>query len=150
MRHFLFYMILLGYSNVTSLAQAQEKIILVTPADCQLLTNYIPSDDVEYKAGIDTRGNKVAPADLNSGNSLGLGQDGYSFYMTHDALKGNDYATDPRFSSSQEGKIILGQVTIKDGDVLWNGTSLKENEKKRIYMLCNEDNDEKRRPVYKR
>lgn len=150
MRIFLIFM----FFSINFATHASEKIILISPADCVLLSRHIADADVEYKPGVDVRGNDIAPADLSASNNLGLGENGYSFYMTHDALKNNPVVNGAGISGSQagseEGKIILGQVTVKNGDVLWNGTSLKENDRDRILLLCEENNEEKRRPIYKR
>ncbi|MCC3860874.1 hypothetical protein [Pseudemcibacter aquimaris] len=134
------------------MAQEQiERIILVTPAHCNLLTPHIPDADVEYNPGKDVRGRDVVPADLNGGgDSLGIGQNGYSFYLTHDALRDANLNEKYGLTGSQEGKIILGQVTVKDGDVLWNGASLREADRNRIYMLCDEERRTKKRPIIKR
>lgn len=128
-----------------------ERIILVTPEHCQLLTPHIPDESVNYNPGKDVRGRDVVPADLNGGgNALGLGQNGYSFYMIHDALKDANAVEKFGLTGSQEGRIILGQVTVKDGDVLWNGNSLREADRNRIYMLCNQERNGKKRPIVKR
>ncbi|MBT5073637.1 MAG: hypothetical protein HOJ34_03070 [Kordiimonadaceae bacterium] len=154
MRFFLTVLILLAISEIGNIALAQEnnaeRVILITPSNCQLLTQHVPDADLAYQPGLDARGNKVTPADLENGSNLGLGANGYSFYMTHDALRENSIADKYGLGDAQEGKIILGQVTVKDGDVLWNGTSLKEADKNRIYLLCEEQTREKRRPIVKR
>ena len=105
-----------------------EQIILVTPEQCQLLPPpHIPDDIVNYKPEKDLMGRDVVPAGINGGtNALGLGQNGYSFYMIHDALKEWNAAENFDLTGSQEGRIILGQITVKDGDVLWNGNSSRE------------------------
>ena len=96
-------------------------------------------------------GRDVVPAGINGGtNALGLGQNGYSFYMIHDALKEWNAAENFDLTGSQEGRIILGQITVKDGDVLWNGNSSREAVGKRIYMLCNAERRGKKRPIVKR
>ena len=56
---------------------------------------------------------------------MALGQNGYSFYFTHDALKDTHLNPGGGLDGANEGKIILGQVTVKEGDVLWNGQSLR-------------------------
>lgn len=154
MRFLLTILILLGFSEVGNIALAQEnnveRVILITPSNCLLLTQHVPDADVEYQPGLDARGNKVVPADIGNNSNLGLGENGFSFYMTHDALRENSIADQYGLGDAQEGKIILGQVTVKDGDVLWNGTSLKEADKNRVYMLCAEQAREKRRPIIKR
>lgn len=149
MRNFLTILISFGFLNVHLTTSAQEenveRVILITPSDCILLTQHVPDADVEYKPDVDVRGKKLVPADIENTNNLMIGENGYSFYMTHDALK--DKAG---LNEAQEGKIVLGQVTVKDGDVLWNGTSLKDADRDRVYMLCNEQPQEKRRPIVKR
>lgn len=128
-----------------------QQVIVVTTEQCQLLTPHIPDADVEYKAGVDARGREVAPADIAGGNNqLNLGENGYSFFITHDALKDSNIAQEHGLTGSQEGKIVLGQVTVKDGDVFWNGQSLAQADRNRIYMLCNEERRGKRRPIIKR
>ena len=154
MSRFLYILVLLNFcilnSNAISQKKNTEQIILVTPSDCRLLTQHMPDASVEYKPSVDVRGNSVVSADLNGGNVIGIGEDGYSFYMTHDALKEKGLVNITGLGQSDEGKIVLGQVTVKDGDVLWNGTSLKEMDKQRIYMLCDQQAREKRRLIRKR
>lgn len=159
MNRFLTILILLtfsiGSSNVFAqeedlVNQSSERIILITSEHCQLLTPHIPDDDVNYKPDEDVRGNSVVPAEIKSGNRLSIGERGYSFYMTHDALKGLSADQRSGLTGNEEGKIILGQVTVKDGDVFWNGTSLKQAERDRVYMLCEQDRRGKRRPMIKR
>ena len=136
---------------VQSVPLPREQIILVSPEQCQLLTPHIPDDSVNYKPGKDVRGRDVVSADVNGGNnSLGLGQNGYSFYMIHDALKDSNAAEKFGLTGSQEGRIILGQLTVKDGDVLWNGSSLREADRNRVYMLCNQESSGKTHPIVKR
>ena len=110
MSKFLYTLVLLSFAALNSLAQSQEKntqqIILVTPSDCRLLTKHVPDANVNYEPNVDVRGNSVVPADINGGNILGLGEDGYSFYMTHDALKEKGRANIAGLSQSDEGKMI--------------------------------------------
>ena len=157
MRHMLTILISLAFLSAPSFAlarqddkqpEAGERVILITPEHCQLLTPHVPDNDVNYKADEDVRGNPLVPAEIKSGNSLIDGENGYSFYMTHDALNDSPLNSEPGLDGANEGKIILGQVTVKDGDVLWNGISLKAADRDQIYMLC--DEQRKRRPIIKR
>ncbi len=148
-------MILFIFSGVCISASAQEqqdveRIIIVTPADCLLLEQHIPDEDVNYKPDVDVRGNAVVPAEIENTNALRIGEHGYSFYLTHDALKENEFIKQYGLDTAQEGKIILGQVTVKDGDVLWNGVSLKNSHMRSIQMLCHDDRARKKRPMIKR
>ena len=138
-------------SAVQTVPAPMEQILVVTEAQCNLLMPHIPDESVDYKPGKDVRGRDVVPADINNGgNSLGLGQNGYTFFMIHDALKDANLTERFGLTGSQEGRIILGQVTVKDGDVLWNGNSLREAERNRVYMLCNQERSGKKRPIVKR
>ncbi|MEZ5756973.1 MAG: hypothetical protein R3D86_01980 [Emcibacteraceae bacterium] len=155
-------LIMLAFSALSSGLSAQEssdnkkaeetktpdQILLVTYEDCQLLRPYIPGEDVTYKPDLDVRGNALVPAEIKNENDLMIGSNGYSFYLTHDALKVMNDNKSSGLTGSEEGKIILGQITVKNGDVLWNGQSLKESDKSRIYILC--DQQRKRRPIIKR
>mgnify|MGYP003624802155 CR=1 FL=1 len=157
MRHMLTILISLAFLSAPSFVVAQqidtqldagERVILVTREHCQLLNSHVPDDDVAYKADEDVRGNALVPAEIKSGNSLLDSENGYSFYMTYDALKDSPLNPEAGLDGANEGKIILGQVTVKDGDVLWNGISLKTEDRDQIYMLC--DEQRKRRPIIKR
>ena len=131
-----------------AITETSERVILVTPEHCQLLNSHIPNEDVKYKADEDVRGNKLVPAEIKSSNNLIDDKSGYSFFMTHDALKNSRLNLGQGVDGANEGKIILGQVTVKDGDVLWNGASLKERDRERLYLLCKEQR--KKRPIIKR
>ena len=154
MRSILIFLIVVGFLRTTSYAFGQEenieRIILVAPSDCLILNKHVPDADVKYQPDVDVRGNSTVPAEIENSDVLGLDDKGYSFYMVHDALKDNEIAAARGLSDAEEGKIILGSITVKNGDILWNGSSLKAADRDRIYMLCEEDRRQKRRPIYKR
>lgn len=127
-----------------------QRVIIITPEDCLLLEEHIPDDDVNYKPDVDVRGNSVVPPEIRSDNRLDLGEDGYSFYMTHDALKDNEIAREFGLSDAQEGKMILGRISVRGGEVYWNGSSLKNAERNYVYALCRETAGGKKRPILKR
>lgn len=141
--------ILLSFFLMKSISYANEEVLLVTRSDCLLLTRHTPDANVKYKDAVDVRGRKVVPANAQNNDRLNFNEKGFSFYLTHDAAK-NNIVDSTGIDAINEGKIILGQVTVKDGDVFWNGTSLKEADKERIFLLCNEDQLKKRRPIRKR
>lgn len=128
----------------------ERRVVIINPQDCLLLEEHIPDDDVNYKPDVDVRGNALVPAEINNGNSLGLGENGFSFYMTHDALKDNEIAEKFGLTDAQEGRMILGRITVLDGDVLWNGSSMKSTERDQVYALCRELRSGKKRPILKR
>jgi hypothetical protein len=105
----------------------QSKLFWSHRSNANYCPPHIPDDIVNYKPEKNLMGRDVVPAGINGGtNALGLGQNGYSFYMIHDALKEWNAAENFGLMGSQEGRIILGQITVKDGDVLWNGNSSRE------------------------
>jgi hypothetical protein len=46
-------------------AAAEPLTITITKPDCSRLIRHVPDADVAYRPGVDTRGRKVAPADLD-------------------------------------------------------------------------------------
>ncbi len=150
MRNYIFIFIFMaGYPNSvlsqsTDLPDVTERVLLRTSEHCLLLSEHIPDDDVAYKPGVSAHGETVAPADLPGGNSLGLGEQDYSFLMTHDALNTqksneNSVVSPNGLTPAQEGKIILGQVSVRDGAVFWNGQPLTSQDTAQIHILCNDD-----------
>lgn len=152
-------LILFGFlsANETLIAQEDqaeieqaERVILITSRDCLLLNHHVPDADVKYRPDVDVRGKSTVPAEIESARGLNLGQNGYSFYMVHDALKENEVAQRFGVEDSNQGKVILGQVTVQDGEVFWNGSPLQGADQESIYLLCDQERRKKRRPIVKR
>ena len=109
---------------------AEEEVVRITREDCLRVTNYIPSEDVTYKAGTDVYGREVAPADLNPTFQPSF-SDRYSFVLEFQPLP-----TDERLELST---FDLGVVTVdKDGHVYFNGEPLHYNEEAELQRLCQE------------
>lgn len=147
----LFTFLLYGIHSVSAQTPDEmRRVIVVTPSDCMLLEQHVPDDDVKYKPDVDVRGNATVPAEIKSASRFGLPENGYSFFMIHDALKDNEIAKELGMDDAQEGKIILGRVSVIDGEVHWNGSSLARAETERLYLLCADERSGKKRPILKR
>ena len=143
------FLFVASFSNAQE-TQDVERIIIVTPSDCLLLEQHIPDDDVNYKPDVDVRGNPTVPAEVKNTNNMRIGENGYSFYLTHDALGNDEFKKQYGLDTAQEGRIILGQVSVKEGEVYWNGEPLQNRYRHNIYLLCDEEQRRKRRPIIKR
>jgi len=122
-----------------------EERAFVTLETCRQLTNYIPADDVAYKAGVDVRGKAVKPADVESNSTysdlIELNKE-ISFRLILDVAtfaKSRGNTTIPLDAQKGiRGEIPLGLVTIKEGIVTLDGKPLSADQQKQVYLLCEE------------
>ncbi len=63
-----FLLAALLFANAAEAADVSSKV-RISSADCRRVATYRPSADVDYKAGVDAHGRKVAGADLPGGNN---------------------------------------------------------------------------------
>lgn len=107
-------------------AQATVK---VSDKDCGRLVKHVASADVNYKPGVDVRGNSVALADLNSGARIGV-PDGFSFPLTLDLTErlglSSDIVAEP----------VLGEIKVSGGKVTFNGEPLTGDEQRELAQKC--------------
>ncbi len=99
---------------------------------CQDLVPYQPSDDVEYKPGVDVNGNEVAPADLDSGvQPLKIPETMHLAITVDQAQKLGLPANIP-----YKAEAMIGDVTVnKNGDVYFNGQRISQPQ---LQVLCKE------------
>lgn len=115
---------------------AEETEVKITKRDCKRVVAHQARDDVAYKPGVDVRGRKVKPADLDGrkplklpneltidigidlGKRLGIGDDGNKF----------------------SGDTNLGKVKydIKSGKMTFNGQPIGSSEQAAIAAKCRE------------
>ena len=102
----------------------KEPTIIVTRAACKELVSHVPDDDVTYKPGVDVRGNKVAPADLNGGsNILNALPKEIEFPVTIDFFKYAGIAVPNGVSGEQN----IGTISYRNGRVYFNDQPLGDD-----------------------
>ncbi|PCI43382.1 MAG: hypothetical protein COB49_12360 [Alphaproteobacteria bacterium] len=125
---------LLIFSSVSAETKAY-----VTVESCRILTTHIPRDDVNYKAGVDVRGRSVKPADLSPTADFGL-KDKISFLLILDVAEENRGSgnSQQQFQDHPglEGRINLGEIVIKDGNVTLDGKPLGSQNRQELSEFC--------------
>ncbi|MBI5120564.1 MAG: hypothetical protein HZA67_06125 [Rhodospirillales bacterium] len=101
--------------------EAAAETVTVSKRDCSRLIAHAPSADVAYKSGVDVKGRKVAPADLEGGgNSIKLLPEVLQFnininpvdYQARNALAAQKAATQKAIVANQQTKAVAQtQVT---------------------------------------
>jgi hypothetical protein len=95
----------------------------VTRAACKELLRHVPNDDVAYKPGVDVRGNKVTPADLNGGsNILNALPKEIEFPVTIDFFAYAGIAVPDGVGGEQS----IGKITYRNGRIYFNDQPLGE------------------------
>lgn len=115
-----------------------ENKAYVTLENCRLLTAHSPRDDVTYKAGVDSQGNAVAPADISAPIDLGL-KDKISFLLILDVAKENNSSDALKQFEEHpglEGKINLGRIEVVNGKATLDGKSLGGQQQIELSEFC--------------
>lgn len=101
--------------------ETKKTTITVTRAACEELVRHVPDDDVAYKPGVDVRGNKVAPADLNGGSNIlkSLPKE-IEFPVTIDFFEYSGITVPNGVSGEQS----IGKITYRNGRVYFNDQPL--------------------------
>jgi hypothetical protein len=102
--------------------------ITVSKSDCRKIIGYIPAPDVAYKPGVDVGGHKVVPADLAAGPSAFKLPGEITFNIGEDLAK--------NFNSKYTGDAVFGKVTVKRGEVFWNGRPLGDKSLNAVAQAC--------------
>ena len=92
-----------------SLAEAEHPRVEISKKDCIRLIRQIKTADVEYKPGINVRGQKILPADLSSRNTIKL-PDVFEFNIAIDIRKYLGGPEDDAAASS--AAVILSLIHI--------------------------------------
>ena len=111
---------------------AADSKIKVTKNDCKNVVRHLPSADVQYKPGVDVYGRKVASADLNGPSQIKIPDEITIAF-------GVDLAE--KFGLGASGKYMsesapIGKVTVRGGQVYWNGQRLGGGEQHAIAEAC--------------
>lgn len=116
-----------------ALPAAATESIRISRADCSKLVRHVPDSSVAYQPGVDVRGRKVAPADLDGGFQVDP-PDEFTFDIEIDLFDRFGIPVDPtRF---QTDNLKVGRVTVKNGRPYFNGKPLYDEEQERLAVLC--------------
>ena len=116
-------------------AAGDDKVVVdVSKKVCRRLVAHRPSADAAYKAGVDARGRKVAPADL-AGTQVIKGPRKISISITKDVLAAYGASSG---SSLLESEAAIGTVTydINSGKMEFNGQFLTDPEIAALSDAC--------------
>jgi hypothetical protein len=127
------------------IASAQAEPLTIRTEDCRALTRHVPAKDVEYKAGVDVRGRKVAPADLDSGYpnmvpdevTLDIGidlADRLGRRRAREVARPPITANRPLLPYTATASI--GKLTVRGNDVFWNDQPLQPQEQAALATAC--------------
>ena len=120
----------------------QSVALVISDRDCAAFRPYVQDPSVEYKVGVDSHGNAVAPADLGGG--LQVSPD-ISFPVTVDIrpwtelngrLAQRHRQNQPAYELGTGTEATVGTVTVRDGQVLFNGQPLSSPYENAIAQAC--------------
>ena len=130
---------------LTAAAPAWAGRIVMKFDDCAGLVAHVPDDDVAYDAGIDAYGNPVAPADLNDSGRIDYNTDDISIAIGNPLIATAGVVGDETAFKAAGGKIdtfgansSVGAVTLRDGEVLFNGRRITDNARRALAVACAE------------
>lgn len=113
-------------NDAAALPQGEDAkpTITVTRSACKQLVKHVPDDDVAYQSGVDVRGNKVAPADLNGGsNILNSLPKEIEFPVTVDFFEYSGISVPDGVSGEQS----IGKISYRNGRVYFNDQPLGDD-----------------------
>jgi len=131
MRALIFAVLLL----LPAAALAEERAaVTASEADCRWLVKHVASADVAYKPGVDVRGRKVAPADLNGGGSIDVPREIPISLLI--PLRNLPVPVAPTLLNRAE--IYAGTVTVDriSGKVLYNGKPVGDAGQAELAAAC--------------
>lgn len=123
--------ILITFAASAALA-AEDTAIRITTSDCIRIVEHHPSADVAYQPGVDVRGRKVVPADVEASPDLrNIVPQVIEFSVALNPLKGGA----ARFG---ETSLEVGKVSfdMKSRRATFNGKPLTRADTKRISKKC--------------
>ncbi len=117
----------------------------VTPDECAAITAHEPADDVAYGPGVDVDGTAVAPADLNASGRIDYNADDIVISIGNPLVATAGVVGDPAAFEAAGGRIdsfgaesSVGSITLRDGEVYFNGRRITDNEARAIAEACAE------------
>jgi hypothetical protein len=117
---------------VLATAPAWAQTVTITGVDCRKLVRHQPLPDVSYKPGVDVKGRKVAPADVNDAPQIKVPET-ITFDAAADLRRFGIPASSPLFQPN----VGIGRVDVlPDGRVFFNGERLGNPELAALEELC--------------
>ena len=112
---------------------AADSPLQLSRKDCADVVKHRPTPDTEYQPGVDSHGNPVAPADLESGSTIVLPAI-IPIFITVDLQERFHI---PANSALYEGEAAVGIATVDlDGNVTFNGQPLTDPEADALASAC--------------
>jgi hypothetical protein len=113
-------------------APAWAQKTTITGVDCRKLVRHQPAPDVAYKPGVDVKGRKVAPADINDAPQIKVPE-----VITFDAAVDLRRFGIPNSSPLFQPNVGIGRVDVQqDGRVFFNGERLGNPEVAALEEFC--------------
>jgi len=113
-------------------APAWAQKMTITGVDCSKLVRHQPAPDVAYKPGVDVKGRKVAPADINDAPQIKVPET-----ITFDAAVDLRRFGIPSSSPLFQPNVGIGRVDVEqDGRVFFNGERLGNPETAALEEFC--------------
>ena len=123
----------------------EAALITVTSDDCAAITAHEPADDVAYEPGVDVNGDAVAPADLNASGGIDYNTDDIVISIGNPLVATAGVVGDETAFVAAGGRIdtfgadsSVGSITLRDGEVYFNGQRITDNERRAIALACAE------------
>ena len=120
-------------------------LITVTSDDCVAIAAHVPDEDVAYQPGVDAYGNAVAPADLNESGRIDYNVDDIVISIGNPLVATPGVVGDQTAFVAAGGRIdsfgadsSVGSITLRDGEIYFNGKRITDNEARAMAVACAE------------
>ncbi len=137
--------LILSACLATAVASGPAGAALITADECAAITAHDPADDAAYRPGVDAEGNAVAPADLNASGRIDYDADDIVISIGNPLVATAGVVGDPAAFEAAGGRIdtfgaesSVGSITLRDGEVYFNGKRVTDNERRAIAEACAE------------
>ncbi len=125
-------------------ASAKEPVFL-SAEDCRRVVAHTPDADVAYQPGIDANGVAVVSADLGGGGGLVINPDDIAIAIdiplravAGDPGDETSFATNGRSIDRYAATGSVGEVTVRGGQVYFDGKPLGNREAELLAAACRE------------
>lgn len=113
---------------------AEGATITITRLDCTRIVRHVPAPDVAYRPGVDVRGRKVAPADLDNGFKVEPPEE-FEIPITVDL---QDRLGIPANPTLFEAEAKIGTIVYRKGKAWFNGQPLATENTAVLAKVCRE------------